>query len=58
MAAAFKKGQPVNVRSTKSGTVRAGKFVQTHPGTKGDFHEVKLDDGTTTKARASQITPA
>lgn len=58
MASAYKKGQTVNVRSTKSGAVRTGKFVQTHPGVKGDFHEIKFDDGSTTKARAGQLTAA
>lgn len=56
----FKKNQAVVIKGTKTNaTPRPGKFVATHPGAKGDFHEVRLDGSTATaKFRGSQVSPA
>ncbi len=56
----FKKGQAVNVKGTKTDPApRPGKFVATHPGSRGDFLEVQLE-GTvdTAKFRPSQVSAA
>lgn len=60
MATAFKKGDKVTVKGTKTDpSPRPGKYVATHSGAKGDFHEVMLDGAvSTTKFRGSQITAA
>ncbi len=50
----FKKGQPVAVITRTSGLLPAN-YVKCHPGARGDYHEVKLYDGTTTKVRLSQL---
>ena len=43
----FKENQKVNVKGTKTDpAARPGKFVQTHPGARGDFLEVLLDGST------------
>jgi hypothetical protein len=56
----FKENQKVNVKGTKtSPAARPGKFVQTHPGARGDFLEVPLDGSTASaKFRPSQVTAA
>ena len=59
MAAKFKKGQAVKVKSARSGTIRVGKFVATHPTAKGDYIEIMPDDSKVTfKARPSQVSAA
>ena len=56
----FKKDQKVNVKGTKTAPLpRPGKFVQTHPGVRGDFLEVLLDGSTQSQRfRPSQVTAA
>lgn len=55
----FKKGQAVTVKGTKNNPDRRpGKFVQTHPGAKGNFLEVLLDTGASAKFRESQVAAA
>lgn len=58
MASAFKKGQQVQVRSSKSGAVSTGKFVAEHPGGKGSFLEIDLGDAGKKKYRPAQVTAA
>ena len=57
---AFKKNQLVTVVGTKSDPARRpGKYVATHPGAKGDFHEVMLDGSTASaKFRGKQVEAA
>ncbi|PMQ16989.1 hypothetical protein [Janthinobacterium sp. AD80] len=56
----FKKDQKVNVKGTKTAPLpRPGKFVQTHPGVRGDFVEVVLDGSTQSQRfRPSQVSAA
>ena len=56
----FKENQKVNVKGTKTDpTARAGKFVKTHPGVRGDFLEVLLDGSTQSQRfRPSQVSAA
>ncbi len=56
----FKENQKVNVKGTKTDpAARPGKFVQTHPGARGDFLEVLLDGSTASaKFRPSQVSAA
>ena len=56
----FKKDQKVNVKGTKTAPLpRPGKFVQTHPGVRGDFLEVVLDGSTQShRFRPSQVSAA
>lgn len=56
----FKKHQAVSVNGTKTKPDRRpGKYVATHPTSKGDFVEVLLDGSTATaKFRASQVAAA
>ena len=56
----FKKDQKVNVKGTKTEPLpRPGKFVKTHPGTRGDFLEVLLDGSTQSQRfRPSQVSAA
>lgn len=60
MATAFKKGDKVTVKGTKTDPApRRGSYVATHPGAKGAFHEVLLDGAVNTvKFRGAQISPA
>ena len=56
----FNKDQKVNVKGTKTAPLpRPGKFVQTHPGVRGDFLEVVLDGSTQSQRfRPSQVSAA
>ena len=56
----FKKDQKVNVKGTKTEPLpRPGKFVQTHPGVRGDFLEVLLGGSTQSQRfRPSQVSAA
>ena len=56
----FNKDQKVNVKGTKTEPLpRPGKFVQTHPGVRGDFLEVLLDGSTQSQRfRPSQVSAA
>lgn len=56
----FKESQKVNVKGTKTDpAARPGKFVQTHPGARGDFLEVLLDGSTQSQRfRPSQVSAA
>ena len=56
----FNKDQKVNVKGTKTAPLpRPGKFVQTHPGVRGDFLEVVLDGSTQShRFRPSQVSAA
>lgn len=56
----FNKDQKVNVKGTKTAPLpRPGKFVQTHPGVRGDFLEVVLEGSTQSQRfRPSQVSAA
>lgn len=56
----LKKNQTVTVKGTKTKPERRpGKYIATHPGTKGNFVEVLLDGSTATaKFRESQVEAA
>lgn len=56
----LKKNQAVTVKGTKTHPARRpGKYVATHPGTRGNFVEVLLDGSTATnRFRESQVLAA
>lgn len=53
----FKKGMKV-AGTTSRGTRIGGKVVAVHATAKGEYVEVKLDDGTSVRTRPSLIEPA
>jgi len=60
MAAAFKKGDAVKAKSSRSGKVSTGKFVAERPAGKGVFYDVDLGDegGGIKSFRPAQVTKA
>lgn len=60
MAAAFKKNDAVKARSTRSGKVYTGKFVQERPGARGNYLDVDVgeENGGIKSFRPSQVTAA
>lgn len=54
----FKKGQSVKAASVRSNDYRAGKIINVRSTAKGNWYEVKLDDGTIFCTRAAKIKAA
>lgn len=54
----FKNGQSVKAASVRSNDYRAGKIINVRSTAKGNWYEVKLDDGTIFCTRAAKIKAA
>lgn len=54
----FKKGQQVKARTVRGSEYKSGKVVGVNSTVKGDWVEVKAEDGTTFKTRPALVNPA
>lgn len=54
----FKKGQQVKARTVRGSEYKSGKVVGVNSTVKGDWVEVKTEDGTTFKTRPALVSAA